>query len=133
MAYRTTNVNPTVLRVVRVAMLTMLLLFVGLASYLHQGNPPQLSPETDLGAIRLVGFAMCVGMMAGVLVVRTVRQRVAMEKRGTLALVGTAMGEAAALLGAVYYFMGGGLEVFAAGLLVFLSTWALLPADPEAV
>jgi hypothetical protein len=128
-----TPMSATTLKLVRFAMLTMLLLFVGLTVYLHQTAPPDVErSETNLGAIRMVGFAMAVAMMAGVFVIRGVRQRAPVEKRGTLGLIGTAMGESVALLGAVYFFLGGGLDVFAAGMIVFLASWVLLPADPEA-
>ncbi|HSU15564.1 hypothetical protein, partial [Longimicrobium sp.] len=118
MAYPTnaTNVSPTSLRIVRFAMLTGLLLFVGIAAYVHQSAPPEPVREgADLRALRMVGLAMCVAMMAGIFVLRGVRRRAAVEKRGTMALIGSAMGEAAALFGAVYFFLGGGLEVFALG------------------
>jgi hypothetical protein len=125
--------DTNLLRIVRFAMLAGLLLFVGIAYSVHRQAPPDVpQTETDLATIRLVGFGLSVMMMVGILVLRGIRQRAAVERRGTLSLIGSAMGEAAALLGAVYFFLGGGLEVFAAGLIVFLATWTLLPADPQA-
>jgi len=121
------------LRLMRVAMLTMLLMFVGITVYVHQSAPPEVPRDPQfLNTLRMVGFALCVAAMVGLFVVRGARQRAPVEKRGTLALIGTAVAESAALLGAVYFFLGGGPEVFAAGLVVFLASWVLLPADPEA-
>jgi hypothetical protein len=126
--------NPQVLRIVRFAMLAMLLVFVAVAWNVRSHQAADLPPTaSDLGAIRYVGFGLCAAALAGLAVLRGIRQRAPVEKRATLSLIGTALSEGAALLGAVYYFMGGDLLPFAVGLLVFLLSWSILPADPEAV
>ena len=126
--------SASTLRVVRYAMLTMLLLFVGFAYMMHQNAPRDPSAgATDLSMFRWVGFGLCVAAIAAMAVLRGVRQRAPVEARGTYGLIGSAFGEAAALFGGVYYFLGGDLAVFALGLLVFLLTWGILPADPEAL
>jgi hypothetical protein len=130
------NVQPlaaTTLRIVRFAMLTMLLLFVGFAYVKHRNAQPDPSGGTDLSLLRWVGFGLCVAAIVAMAVLRGVRQRAPVEARGTYGLIGSAVAEGAALFGGIYYFLGGDLAVFAIGLLVFLLSWGILPADPEAL
>ncbi|HEU4559206.1 MAG TPA: hypothetical protein VFS20_15215 [Longimicrobium sp.] len=124
---------PATLRLVRFAMLTMLLLFVGVTWFVHRNAPPDPSGAANLSSLRWVGFGLCVAAIVAMAVLRGVRQRAPVEARGTYGLIGSAFGEAAALFGGVYYFLGGDLVVFAIGLLVFLLSWGILPADPEAL
>jgi|GEM_PF-3129744 len=123
------------LRIIRFAMLAMLLMFAVVAWKVRAGQPADLAQTAaDLTAIRYVAFGLSAAALLAMGVLRGVRQRAAVEKRGTFSLIGTAFGEGAALLGVVYYFIGGSDWLpFAVGLLVFLLSWSLLPADPEAV
>jgi hypothetical protein len=121
-----------VLRLVRYAMLAMLVLFGAVAYTQGSQRDPADSPS-DLGSIRLLGFVMCGVALAGTLVLRGVRARAPLERRTTFSLVGSALAEGSALLGAVYMLMGGEATVFALGLVMFLATWTMLPADPEEV
>lgn len=131
-AQSTNSLPAQTLRIMRGAMMTMLLVFVCVVWFVQRDTPP--NPEaTPLGLFRQIGFAMSVAALVGIVVLRGVRRRAPVEARGTWGLVGSALSEAAALFGGVYYFLGGGLDVFAAGLVVFLLSWTLLPADPEAV
>jgi hypothetical protein len=45
-------------------------------------------------------------------------------------LIGSALAEGSALLGAVFMMMGGEPWIYVLGLLIFLGSWGLLPADP---
>jgi len=125
------------LRIVRYAMLTGLLLFVGVAYFVHSNAPAPTEPVPgeagpDLAMLRWVGFGMVAAAIVALGVLRGVRQRAPVERRGTLGLIGSAFCEGAGFMGAVYYFLGGDLMVFGAALLVFLASWAVLPADSEA-
>ncbi|HET7464391.1 MAG TPA: hypothetical protein VFJ82_24240 [Longimicrobium sp.] len=121
------------LRIVRYAMLTGLLLFVGITYYVHANAPEPVETASNLAALRWVGFGMVAAATVALGVLRGVRQRAPVERRGTFGLIGSAFCEGAGFMGAVYYFLGGGLDVFAAALVVFLASWAILPADPESV
>ena len=126
--------SASTLRIVRFAMLTMLLLFVSVTHFVQRSAPNDAAASaTDLSALRWVGFGLCVAAIVAMAVLRGVRQRAPVEARGTYGLIGSAVGEGAALFGAVYNFLGGDLVVFALGLLVFLLSWGILPADPEAL
>lgn len=131
-----TNARPldaNVLRIVRYAMLMAMLLFVGVTYYVHQNAPAPAEPAQDLSVLRWVGFGMVAAAIVALGVLRGVRQRAPVERRATFGLIGSAFCEGAGFMGAVYYFLGGDLMVFAAALLVFLASWAVLPADPDAV
>ncbi|HET7230619.1 MAG TPA: hypothetical protein VFJ16_11490 [Longimicrobium sp.] len=130
------NVRPldaNILRLVRYAMIMAMLVFVGVTYFVHSNAQPPVEPSQSLPTFRLIGFAMVAGAIVALAVLRGVRQRAPVERRGTLGLIGSAIAEGAGMFGGVYYFLGGGLDVFAAAIVVFLASWAVLPADPEAV
>jgi hypothetical protein len=122
----------TSLRVVRYAMLVMLLVFGVFAYTQSQNAVPDAESTRNLPAIKWVGYGLCAAVIVGIAVIRRVRERTAVPGRPTLGLIGSALAEGAALLGAVYMLQGGDISVYAVALVLFLSTWTLLPADPEA-
>ncbi|HEX9940187.1 MAG TPA: hypothetical protein VGB15_23840 [Longimicrobium sp.] len=128
-----TTMSGQTLRIVRFAMLTMLLGFVCFIWFVQRNAGGGGGGAPNLAALRWVGFGLSAAAVAALVVLRGVRPRAPMEARGTCGLIGSAFGEAAALFGAIYYLLGGGLAVFAIGLLVFLLSWGILPADPEAL
>lgn len=125
------NQSPTTLRLVRYAMLIFLLIFGGIAY--RQGTiriaPPDPAP---LEMFRWVGMGLCVAAMFAIVLFRGIRARVEGSARFTWSLVGSALAEGVTLFGAVILFMGGDIWVYALGLLIFLATWGILPADPDA-
>ncbi|HEX6750502.1 MAG TPA: hypothetical protein VF092_24650 [Longimicrobium sp.] len=124
--------KPEVLKLLRHVMLTGILLFGGVAYWqsTHRAEPPD--PE-HLATLRWPGYLLCLLAIGGMMYFRRVRARTEPAARTTYSLIGTAMAEGAALYGAVYIFLGGDPSIFAFGVLIFLVTWAALPADPEAV
>lgn len=119
------------LRIIRYAMLVMLLGFGAFAYYQPQ-TPAPGDDQANLGMLRLVGFALCAGALVAIAVMRGVRAKAEPAARPTFALVGSAVGEGAALFGAVYMLLGGDPLPYGIGILIFLASWTLLPADPEA-
>jgi len=126
------GMTPTSLRVVRYAMLVMLLGFGAFAYSQSQQAVPDPESLTNLSAIKWVGLGLCAVVIVGIAVMRRIRERMDASRRPTLGLIGSALAEGAALLGAVYMILGGDITVYAIALVLFLSTWTLLPADPEA-
>ena len=120
------------LKLVRYAMLAGLLIFGGVAytQRANAGYEPQ-DPQTNLEAIGWVGYGLCAAAIVGIAVLRGIRARAEPPARLTWSLIGSALAESAALLGAVIILMGGEIWIYALGLLIFLGTWSLLPADPE--
>jgi hypothetical protein len=121
-----------VLRIIRYAMLAMVLMLGVVFYVLRSGRAADGPPASDLNAIRWVGYGLCAAALVAFAVLRKVRQNAPLEQRPTLSLVGSALGEASALLGGIYYFLGGDLTVYALGVVVFLYSWTALPADAEA-
>lgn len=126
------GLTATSLRIVRYAMLLLLVGFGAFAYYRSQEYVPDPESGTNLQMIRWVGYGLCAAVIIGVAVLRQIRERSEAPARLTLGLVGSALAEGAALMGAVYMILGGDISVYAIALVLFLSTWTLLPADPEA-
>jgi hypothetical protein len=125
------EITPLKLRVIRFAMLAMLLMLGGFMYVAGTHRPPDAQMASSLDAIRLAGYALCAGAIVGLAVLRQVRARAADPlARMRFALVGSALAEGSALLGAVFMLMGGEPWIYLLGLLVFLGSWGLLPADP---
>ena len=126
------NQSPATLRLVRYAMLTFLLIFGGIAYWqsTHRAGPPD--PEAPLAAFRWVGLGLCVAAMFAITAFRGIRARAEAPARFTWSLAGSALAEGVTLFGAVSMFIGGDIWVYALGLLIFLASWGILPADPDA-
>jgi cytochrome c oxidase assembly factor CtaG len=126
------TLTPTALRLVRYAMLAGLLLFGAIAYSQSLHRTPDPDSLTNLTQLGWVGYGMCALAIVGTAVIRQVRERASEAARPTLSIVGSALAEAAALFGAVYMLLGGSIGIYALGLVLFLATWTLLPADPDA-
>ncbi|HSU16990.1 hypothetical protein [Longimicrobium sp.] len=127
------NLTAGKLKLVRYAMFAGLLLFGGIAYWQSTHRTEPLNPETPLDALRWVGYGLCVLAIVGMAAFRGIRARAQGAARQTWSLIGSALAEGAALFGAVYILLGGQPWVYALGLAIFLATWAVLPADPDAV
>lgn len=124
------GLTPPVLRLMRYAMLALLLLFGTFTYYQSQSRTPE-DGAADLSMLRWVGYGLCVVAIVGMAVLRQVRERAEGPAVSTLGLVGSALAEAAALFGAIYMLLGGDISIYALGLVLFLATWTVLPADTE--
>lgn len=125
------GVTPTSLRIVRYAMLAGVLLFGAFAYYQSTQRPPEDAIE-NLEYLGWVGYGLCALTIVVVAVLRQVRERASEDTRPTLGMVGSALAEGAAMFGGVFMILGGGIGIYALGLVLFLSTWSLLPADESA-
>jgi FtsH-binding integral membrane protein len=126
-----TQMKPQALKIVRFAMFVFLLVF-GALGYIQGSKRVETNPD-QLQTMRWVGYGFCVAITFAVAFVRGMRAKAPPEGRTTLSLVGSALGEAAALFGAVIMLTGGEPWIYAVGLLLFFLTWAILPADPDVV
>jgi hypothetical protein len=125
------NLTGAKLKLIRYAMLTGLLLFGGIAYWQSTHRAEAVPPPED--ALRWAGYGLCVAAIIAMAVIRGVRARAQGAARLTWSLIGSAFAEGAAMFGAVYIFLGGQPWVYALGLAIFIATWAVLPADPDAV
>lgn len=120
------------LRIVRYAMLVFVLAFGAFAYYqsTHRAPPAPGEGGPNLGLLRWVGLGLCAAVVGGIAVIRRIREGADPVARVTLALVGSALAEGAGMFGAVYMLLGGDITVYVVAVVLFLSTWTLLPADP---
>jgi len=128
------NMTPGTLRIVRYAMLVFVLGFGAFAYYQGTHRVPLAPGEqgADPNVLRWVGLGLCAIVVAGITVIRRVREeQTDSAKRSTLALVGSALAEGTALFGAIIMFLGGDVVVWVIGTVLLVSTFTLLPADPE--
>lgn len=117
---------PTVLRIVRMAMLAGVVLFGGVVTVLVRNDPPQ-APQIAR-ALVYANIAFLVGTAIGLLVLQ---RRHAAERdpaaRTTLNMIAWALGEATALFGGVHYMLVGSPIPFLVGLGMLLASFALVP------
>jgi len=111
-----------VLRIVRFALLASVLILGVAALLVHRtGAAPATLASIDFGLIRLI-FVAIFSMIALLLIVlRSAHGRVSDDQRRTnLVIMAWALGESAAIMGGVYWFLTGRAGLYGAGLAVFL-------------
>jgi hypothetical protein len=92
---------------------------------------PEEGPGADPSLLRWVGLGMCAAVVVAISVMRRIREQADPVRRSTLALVGSAFAEGTAMFGGVIMVLGGDVIVWVVGTVLLLSTFTLLPADPE--
>ena len=94
--------TPGALRVIRVALLAGVVIFGTVVFYLTREGPVSDVPAETARYLSFVLTGLTAASLAALLVVRSVRENTAdREKKSSLTVVGWALGEAPALLGAV--------------------------------
>jgi len=117
----------TTLRIIRVAFLTGVLMFGGIAYYLTRQRGG-LGESALAGPLQLANIAILILAAAGIMIVQ---RRHAAERdparRSTLNIVAWAMGEAAALFGGVHFLLIGEPTPFLVGLGMMLGAFVVVP------
>jgi hypothetical protein len=115
-----TNLTPSSLRVIRLALLAGVLLLGGVVWYLgRQGSLPVDGAGFPAGPWMFI--AVCVAATIGILFVRAAQGRApTFERRALLAIAGWALGEGVALFGGIYWLVSGRPTLYLAGLAIFL-------------
>lgn len=116
-----------VLAVIRGAILAGILVFGGVAWFLHRDAGWRPAPGLDPELLRWVGLAVWGVAALGVLVVRARWSGVEPGRRASLAITGWALGEMAALWGAVYYLLTDDPGRYFTGVIFLLLTFYLFP------
>ena len=118
--------SPQPVQLIRLALITGVLMFGAVILFVHR--QPSRKPGVLPSAI---GYALLAYAIVAVLVARAMRGRVLREpepqRRASLLLIGWAVGEGAALLGAVIFFVTGQGQWYLLGLLAMLTVFAFLP------
>lgn len=122
------NVTPATLRVIRSALLGGVLLFGGVIWYLHSsGSAPA---NTSFPGAHWIFLVVCLMAAGGVLFVRGAQARAeTFASRASLAIVGWALGEGAALFGGIHWLLTGRPTLYVAGLAVFVAALTTVSAS----
>ena len=118
--------TPTNLFIIRASFLMAVLVFGGITYYLHSQGPP--SRDVDLDKLRWVVLGIW-GAITLTLVVLSTRYRRPAQyaQRASLAICGWALGEAAALVGGVHYFLTGSPGRYGVGVIIFVIALLMFP------
>ena len=124
------NPQPQPLQLIRLFLMTGVLLFGAVVLFVHrQPNwKPGVLPITVLYV--LVAYSILAVSIAAVLKGRVGRERDP-QRRGPLLLIGWVVGESAALIGVVIFYINGQAQWYGLGLLAMVSAYAIL--SPGAV
>ncbi len=122
---------PATLRIVRTAVSMGPVVFGVLAWYLRGQRAEHPRTPEELSGLRVAAYASLLAVAAGLMVIRSQRAGKPPHERSTYNIMGWAIAEMGALLGAVYYFLGGEPAPLLLGLVAMLGSWALLPVDPN--
>ena len=118
------------LALIRIALLGGVLLFGGVSYYLHHaGSAPPAPGAEQARMLRWIGYAVWGGAIAAIFAVRALFARATdAGRRANLTIIGWALGESPALYGGVIYFLSGDWQLYIAGLVAMLTTFAIFPA-----
>jgi hypothetical protein len=114
--------------VIRIALMTGVFMFAGIAYF---GPRFGMMSAVDFGeatqGLRYLVWGFVALAAAGALLLRTRLEGAPPSRVASMLIIGWALGEGAALMGAVSYMAGNGLGPFALGLMGFVVTLVLLP------
>ena len=123
--------SPAAQQIIRIGLLTGVFAFGAIAWYLRQNQETGTAgPENDgLGTILPIVFAAVLIGSAGVVFLFRKRRQAASSKTeiATTNIVGWALGEGVALLGAVILMLTGNVVYFAAGVVYMLAVFTMFP------
>ena len=115
------------LRIIRVALMSGVLVFGGIAYYLTQQQGGGLGPEMA-DTLQIVNIVLLVAAAIGIMILQ---RRHAAEtdpaKRTTLNIAAWAMGEATALFGGVHFMLVGNAIPFLVGLVMMIASFVVVP------
>lgn len=115
------------LRIIRVALLTGVLVFGGIAYYLTGQRGGGMAPENGR-VLQIVNIVMLVGAAAGIMVIQ--RRHLAEtdpKKRTTFNIIAWALGEATALFGGVHFMLVGNPIPYLVGLVMMIASFVVVP------
>jgi hypothetical protein len=122
--------TPAALLVIRASLFAGVLMFGAVTWYLHsKPTRPDSTPDPETLAWVVLGAWAVI--TAGLVVLSTrYRRPAARERRVNLAIIGWALGEAAALIGGVHYFLTGDPQRYGFGVLIFVIALVMFPIPP---
>ena len=118
--------TPAQLAIIRMSFLGGVLLFGAVIWFLHR--QPGYVPDGSMARMRPVIPMIMLAFIAGIVGIRIYLSRVTDPNQlGTFQLIAWAIGEAAALLGGVYYFNTDDPRFFMIGLFVMVASFIVVP------
>jgi hypothetical protein len=121
----------TALKVIRAALLMGVLLFGAVIWYLHSTEAPAPVDADMARTLRLAFVIFAVSTVPLLLWVRTLQARAgAFDAAGRMAIVGWAIAEGVAILGAVIYLLTRDAMLFLAGTALLVAAYGVIPV-PE--
>lgn len=122
-----------VLGIVRIALLSGVLLFGGIAYAIRQGGAPPSVPADQAATLRLVGMIIWGVALAALVGMRLVlAERLSTGRDTQLPLVAWAIAEAPALFGGVYFLLAGDWTIWLAGVVGLAASYVLFPVPERA-
>lgn len=115
------------LRIIRIALLTGVLVFGGIAYYLTDQRGGGLAPENG-GVLQVINIVVLVGAAVGIMIIqrRHLAERDA-KKRSALNIIAWALGESTALFGGVHFMLVGNSIPFLVGLVMMIASFVVVP------
>lgn len=122
-----------VLGIVRIALLSGVLLFGGVAYAIRQGGSPPSVPADQAATLRLVGMVIWgVALVALVGMRLVLADRLSTGRDTQLPIVAWAIAEAPALFGGVYFLLAGDWTIWLAGVVGLAASYVLFPVPERA-
>ena len=120
-------------RIIRTALISGVIMFGLVSWYLTGQRTTEPVEPAVLRILQLAFGVLAMGGLAAIAVVRSAQSKSSdFAQKGTLAIVGWALGEGIALFGGVTYLLTSQPVLYLVGLVFFLATLLMVPA-PEAV
>lgn len=120
--------SPAALAVIRLALLLGVLAFGAATTFLVRRGGLRPSPSDTLEMLRMVGIALWIAGIVGVVLLRVRGTRFAGRAGpATAAIAGWAIGEAIAIFGGVHYFLSGQPVWYLNGVLFLVATFVVFP------
>ncbi|HEU4455755.1 MAG TPA: hypothetical protein VFR81_22010 [Longimicrobium sp.] len=122
--------TPMTLFIIRASFLTAVLVFGGITYYIHSQEPPPSTVDPDTLRWGVLGIWGAITLALVVLSTRY-RRPAPYTQRVGMAIAGWALGEAAALVGGVDYFLTGIPDRYGVGVLIFVVALVMFPIPQE--
>ncbi len=117
---------PTVLRIIRMALLAGVVTFGAVVTYLHSQERPDVPAAAE--ALQYVNIAFLVMAAAGVMYLQKKHEAERdPARRSTWNIIAWALGEATAMFGGVHYLLSGSPIPYLVGLAMLLASFVLVP------
>lgn len=118
---------PSVLAVIRIALLAGVLAFGAVVYFLQRGEGWTPADPDSTSVVRTAMFAVWAGAAVLLIVLRLRLSGLSDSARRTMLIVAWAIGEGAALIGGAYYMLSGEPQWFIIGLFIMLASFILFP------